>query len=83
MAEREKELKRLLMRVKEEERKTGLKLNMQKIKLMASTPIISWQKDGGKGNSEILYLFSWAPKPLWMVIETMKLKDAFSLEEKL
>ena len=48
MAEREKELKRLLMRVKEEERKTGLKLNMQKIKLMASTPIISWQKDGGK-----------------------------------
>ena len=48
MAEREKELKRLLMRVKEEERKTGLKLNIQKIKLMASTPIISWQKDGGK-----------------------------------
>ena len=77
MAESE-ELKRLLMKVKEENEKVGLKLNIQKTKIMASGPITSWQIDG-----ETVRDFSWAPKSLQMVIAAMKLKDACSLEGKL
>ena len=82
MAKSKEELKSLLMQVKEESEKAGLKLNIQKTKIMASGPIISWQTHGGNnGNSETL--FSWAPKSLQMVTVAMKLKDACSLEEKL
>ena len=81
MAESE-ELKSLLMKLKEESEKVGLKLNIQKTKIMASSPITSWQIDGEKnGNSQTL--FSWAPKSLQMVTAAMKLKDAYSLEGKL
>ena len=81
MAESE-ELKSLLMKVKEDIEKVGLKLNIQKTKIMASGPITSWHTDGEKnGNSKSL--FSWAPKSLQMVTTAMKLKDAFSLEENL
>ena len=66
------------MKVKEESEKAGLKLNIQKTKIMASGPITSWQIDG-----ETVTLFSWAPKSLQMVTVAMKLKDTCSLEEKL
>ena len=79
MAESE-ELKRLLMKVKEESEKVGVKLNIQKTKIMASGPITSWQIDGETMETG-LSLFFWAPKPLQMVIAAMKLKD--SLEGKL
>ena len=80
MAESEEELKSLLMKVKEESEKVGLKLNIQKIKIMASGPITSWQIDrGNNGNSE--RLFWGAPKSLQMVTAAMKLKDPCSLEE--
>ena len=83
MAESEKELKNLCMKEKEESEKVGLKLYIQKTKIMASGPITSWQIDGGNnGNSEILY-FEEAPKSLQMVTAAMKLKDTCSLEEKL
>ena len=82
MAESEEELKSLLMKVKEESEKVGLKLNIQKIKIMASSPITSWQIDGKKWK-EWLTLFLGAPKPLQMVSAAMKLKDAWCLEEKL
>ena len=73
MAESEKKLKSLLMRVKEESEKASLKLNIQKTKIMASGSITSWQIDEEKnGNSD--RLFSWAPKPLQMVIAAMKLR---------
>ena len=78
MAKSEEELKSLLMKVKEESEKTGLKLNIQKTKIMASGPIISWEIDGGKLETVTDFLFSWAPKSLWMVTEAMKLKDACS-----
>ena len=78
MAESEDELKSLLMKVKEESEKVGLKLNIQETKIMASGPITSWQM--GK---QWLTLFFWAPKSLQMVIAAMKLKDAYSLEGKL
>ena len=77
MAESE-ERKSFLMKVKEQSEKVGLKLNIQKMKIMASGPITSWQIDG-----ETVSDFSWAPKSLQMVIAAMKLKDAYSLEEKL
>ena len=75
-----KELKSLLMKVKEESEKVGLKLNIQKTKIMASGPITLWQigKEGNSGR-----LFFWAPKSLQMVIAAIKLKDTCSLEEKL
>ena len=76
------ELKSLLRKVKEESEKVGLKLNIQKTKIMASGPIISWQIDGEPVET-VLTLFFWAPKSLQMVIAAMKLKDAYSLEEKL
>ena len=79
MAESEEELKSLLMKVKEESEKIGLKLNIQKMKIMASGPITLWEV-GGK---QYQTLFLGAPKSLQMVTETMKLKDACSLEEKL
>ena len=81
MAESEEELKSLLMKAKEESEKAGLKLNIQKTKIMASGPITSWQIDGE--TMEIVTLFSWVPKSLQMVTAVMKLKDACSLEEKL
>ena len=78
MAEYEEELKNLLMKVKEECEKVGLKLNIQKTKIMASGPITSWQIDGEQCQT----LFWGAPKSLQMVTAAMKLKDAYSLEEK-
>jgi len=82
MAETKEELKRLLMKVKEESEKAGLKLNIQKIKIMASSLIASRQTDG-ETMKQWETLFSWAPKSLQMVTATMKLKDTCSLEEKL
>ena len=79
MAESEKELKCLLMKVKEESEKVGLKLNIQKTKIMASDPITSWEIDG-KQWKQCQTLFFWAPKSLQMVTAAMKLKDAYSLE---
>ena len=79
MAESEEELESLLMKVKVESGKAGLKLNIQKTKIMASGPITSWQIDG----KQWLTLFFWAPKSLQMVTAAMKLKDAYSLEGKL
>ena len=81
MAESEEELKNLLMKVKEESEKVGLKLNIQKMKIMASGPITSWLIDGE--TVETVTLFSWAPKSLKMVTAAMKLKGTCSLEEKL
>ena len=81
MAESEQELQSLLMKVKEESEKVGLKINIQKTMIMVSHPITSWEIDGNSGNS--VRLFFWAPKSLQMVIAAMKLKDAYSLEGKL
>ena len=78
MAESEEELKSLLMKVKEESEKVGLKLNIQKTNIMASGPIISWQIDGEKWK-QWLTLFFGAPKSLQMVTATMKLKDALDV----
>ena len=83
MAESEEEIKSLLMKVKEEGEKVGLKLNIQKMKIMASGPITSWEIDGETVETVSGALFSWAPKSLQVVIAAMKLKDACSLEEKL
>ena len=82
MAESEEKLKSLLMKVKEESEKVGLKLNIQKMKIMASSPITSWEIDGETVEtvSDFILLVS---KSLQMVTEAMKLKDAYSLEEKL
>ena len=82
MAESEEELKSLLMKVKEESAKAGLKLNIQKTKVMLSSPITSWQTDGETMETVADYIF-WTPKSLQMVTEAMKLKDAWFLEEKL
>ena len=82
MAESEEELKSLLMKLKEESIKASLKLNIQKTKIMASSPITSWQIDG-ETMETVIALFSWAPKSLQMVTAAMKLKDTCSLEEKL
>ena len=83
MAESEQELKSLLMKVKEESEKVGLKLNIQKTKIMASSPITSWEIDGKTVETVSDFIFFWAPKSLQMVTAAMKLKDAYSLEEKL
>ena len=82
MAESEEKLKSLLMKVKQESEKVGLKLNIQKTKITASGPITSWQIDG-KQWKQRQTLFSWAPKSLQMVTAVMEIKDACSLEEKL
>ena len=79
LAESEEELKSLLMKVKQESEKVGLKLNIQKMKLLASGPITSWEIDGETVSD---FIFG-APKSLQMVIAAMKLKDAYSLEGKL
>ena len=78
MAENE-DVKSLLMKLKEDSEKVGLKLNIQKTKIMASGPITSWQIDG----ETVADLLFWAPKSLQMVVAAMKLKDAYSLEGKL
>ena len=77
-----KELKSLLMKVKEESEKVGLKLNIQKTKIMASSPITSWQIEGETMETVTDFPY-WAPKSLQMVTAAMKLKDTCSLEEKL
>ena len=77
------ELKSLLMKVKEENEKIGLKLSIQKTKIMASGPITSWQIDGETVGTVADCIFFWAPKSLQMVTAAMKLKDTCSLEEKL
>ena len=82
MAESEEELKSLVMKMKEESEKVGLKLYIQKTKIMVSDPITSWQIDGKTGE-QWLTLFFWAPTSLHMVIASMELKDAYSLEGKL
>ena len=82
MAESEEDLKSLLMKVKVDSEKVGLKLNIQKTKIMASGPIISWEIDGETVET-VSDLFFWAPKSLQMVNAAMKLKDAYSLEGKL
>ena len=81
MAESEKELKSLLMKVKEESEKVGLKLNIQKTKIMASGPITSWEIDGETMETVADFIF-WASKSLQMVTAAMKLKVTCSLEEK-
>ena len=83
MAESEEELKNLLKKVKEESEKVGLKLNIQKTKIIASGPITSWQIDGETVDKQWLTLFFWTPNSPQMVIAAMKLKDAYSLEGKL
>ena len=83
MAESEKEIKSLLMKVKEESEKVGLKLNIQKIKIMASGPITSWQIDGETVETVADFIWGGTPKSLQMMTAAMKLKDACSLEEKL
>ena len=82
MAESEKALKSLLIKVKEESEKVGLKFNIQKTKIMTSGPITSWQIDGETVKTVSDFIF-WAPKSLQMVTAAMKLKDAYSLEERL
>ena len=82
MAENEEELKSLSMKVKEHSGKAGLKLNIQKIKIMASSPITSWQIDGETVETETDFIWG-APKSLQMVTAAVKLKDTCSLEEKL
>ena len=82
MAEREEELKSLLMKVKEESEKAGLKLNIQNTKIMASGPITSWQIDG-ETVEKWQSFFPWAPKSLQLMTAAMKLKDTCSSEEKL
>ena len=79
MAESEDELKSLMMKVKEESEKVGLKLNIQKTKIMASVPTVSWQIDG----ETVADFIFWAPKSLQWMIAAMKLKDTYSLEGKL
>jgi len=82
MAESEEELKSLLMKVKVESEKVGLKLSIQKTKIMASSPITSWEIDGETVETVSDFIF-WAPKSLKMVTAAMTLKDAYSLEGKL
>ena len=83
MAESEEELKSLLMKVKEESEKIGLKLNIQKTKIMASGPITSWEIDGETVETVSAFIFWGASKSVQMVVAAMKLKDAYSLEGKL
>ena len=82
-SESEEELKSLLMKVKEESEKVGLKLNIQKTKIMASGPITSWQIDGEMVETMSDFFWGGAPKSLQMVIAAMKLKDTYSLKGRL
>ena len=83
MAESEEELKSLLLKVKEESEKISLKLNIQKTKIMASSPITSWEIDGEIVETVSDFIFFWAPKSLQMVTAAMKWKHTYSLEGKL
>ena len=83
MAESEEKLKSLLMKVKKESEKVGLKLNIQKTKIMVGNPVTSWQIDGETMETVSNFIFWGAPKSLQLVTAAMKLKDAYSLEEKL
>ena len=83
MAESEEELKSLLMKVKVESEKVGLKLNIQKMKIMASGPITSWEIDGETVETVSDFILGRAPKSLQMVTAAMKLKDTYPLKEKL
>ena len=83
MIESEEELKSLLMKVKEQSEKVGVKHNIQKTKIMASGPITSWEIDGETVETVSDFIFFWASKSLQVVIAAMKLKDAYSLEGKL
>ena len=83
ISESEEEIKSLLMKVKEESEKVGLKLNIQKTKIMASGPITSWEIDGERVETVSDFIFYGMQKSLQMVIVAMKLKDTCSLEEKL
>ena len=83
MSESEEELKSLLMKVKEESEKGGLKLNIPKTRIMTSVPITSWQIYGETMETVNRFYYSGAPKSLQMMTEAMKLKDSCSLEEKL
>ena len=83
VAESEEELKSFSMKMKKESEKAGLKLNLERTKIMAPSPITSWQTDGEKNGNSDRFLFSRAPKSLQMVTAAMKLKDACSLEETL
>ena len=83
VAESEEELKSLLMKVKEETEKVGLKLNIQKTMIMASGPITSWEIDGETAETVSDFIFFWAPKSLQIAIAAMKLKDTYSFEGKL
>ena len=83
MAESEEELKSLLMKVKEDSEQVALKLNILKTKIMATSPITSWEIDGKTVETVSDFIFGGAPKSLQMVTAAMKLKDAYSLEEKL
>ena len=84
-SESEEELKNLLIKVKEDSKKVGLKLNIQKMKIMASGPITSWEIDAETMErvTDFIFLTDFTPKSVQMVTTAMKLKDAFSLEEKL
>ena len=83
MAESEEELKSLLINVNDGSEKAGLKFSIQKTKIMAACPIISWQMDGGGEWKQWQILFSWAPKSLWTLDAAMKIKDVCSLNQKL
>ena len=83
MAESEEKLKSLLMKLKEDSGKAGLKLNIHKMKIMASSPISSWEKKMEKMWKQWQILFSWAPKSMQTVMAATELKDSCSLEEKL
>ena len=83
MAESEEELKSFLMKVKEESENVGLKLNIQKTKIMVSGPITSWEIDGETVENSVRLYFSGLQESLQMVVLAMKLKDVYSLEEKL
>ena len=83
MAESKEELKSLLMKLKEKSEKAGLKLNIQKTKIMASGPITSWEIDGETMETVIDFIFGGSPKSLQMVTAAMKLKDSYSLDGKL
>ena len=83
MDESEEELKSLLMKIKVESEKVGLKLNIQKTKMLASSPITSWETDGETVETVSEFIFLGAPKSLQIVTEAMKLKDAYSLEGRL
>ena len=83
MAENKDDLKSLLMKVKEESEKVGLKLSFQNTEILASSPITSWQTDQEKTETVTDFFFPWAPKSLWTLTAAIKLKNTCSLEDRL